>query len=508
MKLKSLIIIALLPIILMFRPGLNESGDMSIHVTKLMEFYQNLNEGNFIPQWAGRLNANYGYPLFVFSYLSPYYIASIFKVLGFGYILSIKLMVSTTFVSSGILMYWWAKKQQSSNIAGFCCGIFYLFMPYHLVDLNFRMSVGELVAFVFLPLVLIGIQRKLWFISALSFWLLILSHQTVALAALPFFIWYAGKQLFSLLFGIIFATHYWLPILVENKYIYQSIAAVPLTFQTIKDLIYAPWGWGLLFQGHFGELSFLLGYSQWLVIMFALIFQKDNFLKGLLIWFFIYLFMILDISKPIWYFLPLLSNFQFSYRLLTIQTLIVSMIAGIILPKLNYKLRNFILIFTVLYTFVNWTTRRMISDIGDAQVLQHLPYLTAQTAGEIFWAPISRPYWMKEVTSNTFPESTTILRTSTHHIYQFENKSDLDVQDNTYYFPGWIGKIDGKELEITHSNGLINFKVPKGNHEVEIYFTRTPIRNFSLLVTQIILIFMCLWSVLKKITIRFTPSQQ
>src|SRR5438067_733186 len=53
---------SILPIISVFREGTYESGDLTLHVSRLMDFYKSLSEGVLIPRWASELNATFGYP--------------------------------------------------------------------------------------------------------------------------------------------------------------------------------------------------------------------------------------------------------------------------------------------------------------------------------------------------------------------------------------------------------------------------------------------------------------
>src|SRR6185503_6670395 len=106
-----LIFLSILPIISIFRVGAYESGDFNIHVYRAMDYYISLKEGIIIPAWAGNLNATYGYPLFVFAQPLQYIIIVFFHVLGFSFITSAKLLLALSFVSSGILMYIWAKDE-------------------------------------------------------------------------------------------------------------------------------------------------------------------------------------------------------------------------------------------------------------------------------------------------------------------------------------------------------------------------------------------------------------
>ena len=138
-----LLFISILPIISIFRAGDYESGDFNIHIYRIMAFYDSLLEGNFMPSWAGELNATYGNPLFIFNYSLPYYIISFFHFIGITFISSMKIYLGLTLYLSGIFMYLWVRELTGNKLAAFTSAIFYIFSPYHLIDVHFRATLGE-----------------------------------------------------------------------------------------------------------------------------------------------------------------------------------------------------------------------------------------------------------------------------------------------------------------------------------------------------------------------------
>lgn len=154
-----LMLISLLPIISILRTGTYESGDLSLHTQRLMSFYNLLFNYNLIPRWTPEFNAGYGDPHFLFAYFLPYFMGSIFHFIGFSFLTSVKLLLTFSFILSGATMYFWVKDELGQK-SGFVAGIFYLFMPYHLVDLHFRVSIAETLSFVFLPLALLGTKKS------------------------------------------------------------------------------------------------------------------------------------------------------------------------------------------------------------------------------------------------------------------------------------------------------------------------------------------------------------
>jgi uncharacterized membrane protein YfhO len=62
--------------------------------------------------------------------------------------------------------------------------------------------------------------------------------------------------------------------------------------------------------------------------------------------------------------------------------------------------------------------------------------------------------------------------------FNTEGDSEIEVQVNTVYFPGWRAKMDGKQKEINYQNeqGVMRLVVPAGQHRVVFSFGETPIR--------------------------------
>jgi uncharacterized membrane protein len=124
--------IGILPLLSLFRPGDYESGDFNIHIYRIMSFYDVLKEGHLLPSWAAELNATYGNPLFIFNYPLPYYAVSLLHFIG-----SMKMYLGINLYFSGIFMFLWIKKLTGNDLAAFTSAIFYLFNPYHLIDVHF-----------------------------------------------------------------------------------------------------------------------------------------------------------------------------------------------------------------------------------------------------------------------------------------------------------------------------------------------------------------------------------
>ena len=73
-----LILVSLLPVWTIFRPGTYQSGDLTLHTAYLRSFFENIQNGILIPQWAGGLCGGYGCPVFMFEYTFPFTLAVFF----------------------------------------------------------------------------------------------------------------------------------------------------------------------------------------------------------------------------------------------------------------------------------------------------------------------------------------------------------------------------------------------------------------------------------------------
>ena len=409
-----LILISILPVISIFRTGTYESGDFNIHIYRIMSFYDSLRERNLMPSWASELNATYGNPLFIFNYNLPYYFISFFHFLGLSFITSMKIFLGLAYILSGVFMFLWSKNELKNSLAAFTASIFYLFTPYHLVDLHFRTSVGEITVFVLLPLLFLYIQefltnskRIILLYIGLIFSFIILSHAGTGFFSLmiiiPYILYHSyfkkiskrkinGHQLLfslftSLLLGILIASYIFLPYLLFAKYTYANLlTSSTVSFVPIQDLLFSPWRMGFLFQGPKGELSFLIGYTQIFILFIVFLLSFKKFYSSLKInseifWLvisFILIFLMTPFSYQIWKTFSFLNVIQFSYRLLLLLAICIAMLAGKYVLNFSKKtwMVYFFLILTIGYTMLNWGNRRVIPTIDDNVLRNNLPKST------------------------------------------------------------------------------------------------------------------------------------
>lgn len=540
-------LISLLPTLSILRPGAYESGDFNIHIYRTIEFFRSLTEGNTIPSWAMNLNATYGYPLFTFNYTLPYYIISLFHFIGFSFIASLKVFLILNMILSAIFMYLFSSKLFKNTLAAFTSSVFYIFTPYHLISLHFKVTIGEILVFTLIPLLfwsLINLKEKksIFYVvcSGLIFGLIFLSHIYLAIILIPVCLLlplifssnkreYFIKIVISIFISILISSFQWLPSLIYKSYLFTSLHPVninSLYYPSLIDLLYAPWRLGLLFQGPKGELSYLLGYPQ-LIILITFIFMlfrnkidnkyRKNILL-LLILIFSFILLVNPVSKELWNKIPLISSAG-SHRLLILIGFFISILSGyFVLVNKNKKLLIYLIIFLAIgSTILNWGQRRVIPEIDDKILINNLPLTTASGEAHFYanskWVNKDEPWF--SVVPNKHIEIlkgkgnvTDISRTSTKHVYKVNANEELLIKENTLYFPGWNVKANNKQINIFPDNsGVVNFYLPKGEHSVEMYYED----HYLLKLSKIISLSVILLSLIYIITFilkNYLPSSQ
>ena len=507
-----LLFISILPIISIFRAGTYESGDFNIHIYRIMAFYDSLLEGHFMPSWAGELNATYGNPLFIFNYSLPYYFVSLFHFIGASFIASMKIYLALNMYLSGVFMYMFVRKLTNNQLAAFTSAIFYLFNPYHLIDVHFRTTLGESTIFTLVPLLLFFItsyfdNRNLIYLAstALVTQLLFLAHPMIAgifliISALFAFLLTSTRKkvknlilvLISLFVGAVASIYSWISFLIYSSYIFPN-PGKSIFQDTFSNIFYSPWRLGLLFQGPNGEMAPIIGYTQVFVVIIIIVILikgrvskilRPHFVFWLLVLFSV-LFFMSPFSKIIWDSLPFFSMLQ-SHRLLLPITLSTSVLAGY-LALAFFKTKNkkvfiyLLLLITIGYTILNWGHRRLIPEINDS-VLRKSVWISTVTEGTTAyflnnrWADINN-FWFSKIPNHhleiiqgkgTIKE---IKRTSTQHNYLVYAQTPIVVKENTLYYPGWNLKSNYNNISIyPGERGIINAKLPNGIQHIELVY--------------------------------------
>lgn len=509
-----------------------KSGFFNIHddaqVQRVHEMKVALSDGMFPVRWVPDLGYGYGYPIFNFYGPLPYYIGAFFNFLGFDALTATKIMILIAVVGSAFSMYILAKEFWG-KIGGIVSAAFYIYAPYHALDIFVRGDVGEVYAYLFIPLIFYSLLKfyktnNFIFIvlGSLSYAGVISSHNLSALMISPFvilatLILLGLKKKISILLipilGILLASFYFLPTLLEMNYtnVLSTIggkAHFGDHFVCVRQFWDSPWMFGGSIPGCVDGLSFRLGKLHILFVGVSFIsgiflFKKEKN-KSLVIFIslvslVVAMFLMISQSFLIWEKVPYMNFFQYPWRFLLVASFFSSFIAGSFVYAISkINLRKYNLLFLIIYVSIiispialysklfapqnyltksseeytnahslNWTT----SNISD----EYMPksFLTPQNPEEII---------KEKITGNNIKISN--LETKTNRISaEITSAQENEITVHIPYFPSWKYYVDGNFQEVKEVATGVLVKIPSGESVLVGKFEETSIQKIANLLT-------------------------
>lgn len=426
------------------------SGFFPMHddtqVARVFEMEKVLRSGIFPVRWVPDLGYGYGYPIFNFYAPLAYYVGSAFMFLGFDALVATKIMMALGVILAGIFMYFLSRKF-FGELGGIVSGLFYLYAPFHAVDIYVRGDVAEFWAYAFIPLAFLGLYKRNILIGAIGFAGLILSHNLTAMMVAPFlviavllncYIAFKNKKSFIinpssliLLLGLALSAFYWVPALLEMKgtNVLSQIgggANFRDHFVCMSQLWNSLWGFGGSVAGCADGLAFKIGKLHVLVsttvFILALCIKRIKESKDGIIIFLSFLgfaasvFFTLEVSKPIWETIPAMAFFQYPWRFLMLVSFFASLLAGSaislskqfsIKPYLIALPLVFFLLFLNLKLFIPQTIFTAVaSDFTSEKVLK---WVVSKTSDEFLPSNFKKPKSEKDIAKKTIPFKETVV---------------------------------------------------------------------------------------------------
>lgn len=525
-------------------PGYFNMHD-DLQMMRQLEMEKCFLDGQIPCRWVPDMGYGFGFPLFNYYPPLPYLTGELFRLVGFSFVDTAKILFLLAFIASGITMYYLAK-EFFGKWGGVVSSIFYVWAPYHSVDAYVRGAMNESWALIWFPLIL-WISYKLikekdklgrWMIAlSLSWTGLLLSHNLMVLIFTPVFagwcllFWLKDKnwkkvwQLFkSGLLALGLSAFFTLPAALEQSYVhvdtlvkgyYEYIAH----FATINQLLFSRfWGYGASVWGPNDGMSFQVGHVHWILSLLiigvwflSLVIKKikfqvqaSKFIVPFMFatgWF--AAFMAHEKSTFIWKLIPPLAFVQFPWRFLTIVILCFSFIAGSVvlfmksLGKIGAIITSSLVILLVI---INWNyflpLGGKMGKLTDKEKFSGAAWDLQRTAGIFDYLPKAARENPKEgqkllaefmvgAGSIENPKEGTDWASFTVN----STTSASTVRIGIFQYPVWKTFVDGKEVKNyvpeTEAWGRMYIDVAQGTHNITLKLYNTPLRSVANIISLI-----------------------
>lgn len=521
------LILISIPIILpYFHRGYFPTHDGEWAVVRLSDMFRELKDFQIPPRFSGNLNFGYGYPLFNFAYPLPYYLGIILYLFKFGFVGSIKILFAISVPLSAIFMFYASKQLWKNKISALISAVLYIYLPYRMVDLYVRGSLGESLSFIFYPLIFYALikisnnskSKSFILLGSISYAFLIIAHNIMAILFSIIFILFLISQFFQkknkiiirllimFFFGVFMASFFWIPAIFEKQNILLSMVPIAdrnLYFVNLSQFIFPSWGYGIPNQT--GGFSYQLGLPHLIlftIVIFSLFFSilKKNLINNelfknvltLTLITLILIFFLFSTSAFFWE-LPLLKEINYPWTMLLPIGFLVSILSGYLyLQKRLIKFAVLILVFIAIIFFLPYAKPKYYVDREEGFYFTNDS--TTTSSSELM------PLWVKNYPSERFSKKVEFLEgegkikniffNSKKIIFEAELTTDSKIRINTIYYPGWKAKVNGEEVIINYLNkkGLMDLFIKKGNNTVELVFGETLLRLFADLITLVSLL--------------------
>jgi hypothetical protein len=247
-------------------------------------------------RWVPDMGFGFGFPLFNFYPPLPYLVGQVIRLFGATFVTTAKVLFAISLVASGLSMYLLAK-DFFGRIGGALSAIFYIWAPYHAVDVYVRGAMNESWALAFFPLILWSVYKLIrsdkakvtrWVIVlAMSWFAILTSHNLMVLIFTPIFVlwtllilWiYKGWRKvpylgFSGILAFGLAAFFTIPAMLENKLTQirgQLVGYYDYTahFVSLRQLFISRfWGHGpsVWVEAEDG-MSFQIGHVHWILAL-------------------------------------------------------------------------------------------------------------------------------------------------------------------------------------------------------------------------------------------------
>lgn len=500
-----------------FQAGVPDTHDGNNHLVRFASYKIALKEGQFPPRWAPNLMNQYGYPVFNFNYPLSNVLSVPLSMAKVNYELSFKILVVLYVVVGAVSLKKWLEllSQNSSGIGIAVAG--WLFFPFLSSTIYYRGNIGEIAAYCLIPCMLyiaeyvrnhaLSAKHIVFFSVVMTAFLL--SHNLSVVFFLPLFILYAllryqknwnswRKLSLIVIVSALLSMWFWLPALAEMKL--TNVTSTGLSkeyfqhFATLDQLLFSPLTFGYSVYGNIDGLSFSVGLTTVIVILFGLLLSVIDYLQnkklssdtrallstsvtilGLT-------FLQTSSSAWLWQLFSFAQVIQFPWRL-SIYIGVLTALGLYLLWRQNSVLIKVAIVGAVAVASITTVQASVLGMLHRDRVEYDSQSITTDILSEN--RPKAFAYGFEDQwqpTANAISGEVEIITrfwNGSDRTYAVNAISDATIVEPTAYFEGWETTVsDGtvtKKVDYVDDNmirGRIAYTLKPGNYEVSSKFTQ------------------------------------
>lgn len=501
------------------------------HLSRNYNTIQGLKDGQFPPEIVSNFCNGFGYSWNLFYPPLSTYVAAIFRLIVPTYVGAMKLSIVVAFLVSGIAMFQFVRKVTKNSNIGLISAILYMTANYLITDVYERMAMGEVFAYMFLPILFHGLYNIFYdkgkrnYLLAIGACGILLSHNISTLMVVGIsilFVLFNGKKLIqketrkqiwkhlviNAIFIILIVLFFYVPFM-EQQMATEYVAMQEGGMATkefvsshalyLYQLVFGKFENGgsyALDQGIDNEMFLSIGLPILVPLLFTpVVIKKISQEKRPLYWFVLILGILTSLMATTifpWSKMPnIILLIQFPWRMLMLSTFLLSIIAGINIGKcienLTIEKLLVVVLVTLMYSgqYISYVTQFDInfdeSYLGKTEKIEEL-------AGGNKYCSSFEYLPVKAKTEYTKNREDGVIIISGNAKIENEKKENNDmtfevkeVQEETklelpyIYYLGYQITFKGEKIEYEESeHGFIQISIPKEQEgEVKISYEGT-----------------------------------
>ena len=508
--------------------------DMFLHWDQMKSFYNGLAAGEIYPRWEADTNRGFGAP--TTSYYPPgvYYLTSLCYVISGDWVRALLDAQLLMMIAAAAAFYIYARQAMGRRAAIFAM-VAYIVLPYHLADQYQRGAIAELLGFVWMPLMLLFGERLMKAQADPSTPRSTLLSIAGLAASYGAFLWShpPSAYQFSLAFGVYvlilslirrewkglivvgiamavglgLSTAYLISAALEQNLVHKEFIAETWpyhkTYVFVHDLYNSD-----VHSGFFTLINWIwiTGTATIAGAAIILLWLKRQVLSSapalkqrVFLWVMmggLASFMMTKLSMPIGKLIPKIDIGVFTWRMLSITTLIVALLAGAFVQAAidarRRGSRNERLLFASLAALILIGGAGM-SVFAVARPTSEMPVFEPEPE-HLNWAtlPVNAPdpeELPDDIAQAELADDNGQVQVEEwkpqHRVIRAELTDDDLLLVSTFNFPGWTARVDGQPATINTSEELSDMEIElhPGTHLVTLDFLDTPRRRACRLVT-------------------------